>query len=71
MDNRVVPQARPQFYLGGNKRPIGSEEVVEEERKMFGIEKYINRLRQPKRTSNIVIDGIDLASLGLKLNSPE
>jgi len=63
--------AMPQFYLGGNKKPASSDGISEEERKAFGIDKFLMNLRTRKGPLIAIEQGVDLTTLGLKLNSPE
>ena len=62
----------PQFYLGANKKSVPSDGISEDERKMFGIERFVNSLRQMKKGPNSMIEhGIDVTTLGLNFGSPE
>ena len=65
------PSAQP-FYLGGNKKMTPSDGISDEERKIFGIEKYLYTQKRNKQDPTLgkTEQGIDLISLGLKLNSP-
>lgn len=69
---RVARGPTPQFYLGGNKKAVPSDGISDEERKAFGIERFVAALRMPKRGALGLIErGADLAVLGLKLDSDE
>ncbi len=62
----------PQFYLGGNKKAVSSDGISEEERKAFGVERFVAGMKMPKKGAVGLIErGTDVTVLGLKLSSPE
>ena len=68
------PRARspmPPFYLGTNKKQVSTDGISDEERKAFGIEKFLAELRMRKGPIGTIEQGADVTMLGLKLNSPE
>lgn len=69
-----VPRSKspvPPFYLGTNKRPMSTDGISEEERKNFGIEKFLDNLKSKKGLIGMMERGIDPTTLGLKLDSSE
>jgi hypothetical protein len=62
----------PPFYLGNNKKAVSADGIAEEERKAYGMEKFIGLInKRKKEQANIAEQGIDLTTVGLKLNSAE
>jgi hypothetical protein len=60
------------FYLGPNKKAVSVDGITDEERKAYGMEKYVNMINLRKKEQvNVAEQGIDLVAIGLKLNSPE
>lgn len=60
------------FYLGNNKKQVSVDGIAEEDRKAYGMEKYVNMINMRKKDQmNIVEQGIDLSTIGLRLNSNE
>jgi hypothetical protein len=57
------------FYIGGNKKPAVPDGISEEERKLYGMEKFLMLLKQKSDGRNVPELGVDLNTLGLQFTS--
>ena len=58
------------FYIGGNKKPALPDGISEEERKLYGMERFVSLAKQKAEGRNVPELGVDLKTLGLQFNSP-
>ena len=58
-----------QFYLGGNKKSAVPDGISEEERKQYGMERFVALAKQKADGRNAPEQGVDLKTLGLQFTS--